>query len=332
MRQSEDRQRQTLRLVVDGATEVTWDPAQDQRGAVGIGQRALVEPSEERGKTLQRLEITARLGGRTLARLVEPFHGVRSRRVRTLDQQVDLARQPDLFAHRLGLDERGVVRGDQLRGIGLDLDRGKGGPTGQADDEECDDYGRRQPSDARDPTARCRPEAAAHERLRNAAAEQQQQWQADQVVREVGHRDTQRHEETELPHERDPGGDERQHPGGGGGRSQPGGGEDAASRHCQALLQCPIGLHHPVHRLDQVVGGQPEDDRKDDQRRRCDREAEESGDAGGPQCAECGDQDGEHHRGAQRKESDHEDGEQRQRHQEGERAEDGIGDRERERR
>ena len=59
VRQSEDRERQTLRLVVDRATEITRDPAQDQRGTVGVGQRALVEASEERGKTLQRLEITA---------------------------------------------------------------------------------------------------------------------------------------------------------------------------------------------------------------------------------------------------------------------------------
>src|SRR5438270_8970530 len=136
VRQSEDRQRQTLRLVVNGTTEVTRDPAQDQRGAVGIGQRALVEPGEKGWKTLQRLEIAARLGGRLPARLVEPFHGVGSGRVRTLDQEVDLARKRDLFAHGFGLDERGVVRGDELRGISFDLDQRKRGPTGQADDEE----------------------------------------------------------------------------------------------------------------------------------------------------------------------------------------------------
>src|SRR2546423_754982 len=90
LRQSEDRQRQTMRLVVNGATEITRDPAQDQRGAVGIGQRALVEPGEKGWKTLQRLEVASRLGGRLPAHLVEPFHGVGSSRVRTLDQQIDL--------------------------------------------------------------------------------------------------------------------------------------------------------------------------------------------------------------------------------------------------
>src|SRR2546430_16936935 len=101
LRQSEDRQRQTLRLVVDGATEITRDPAQDQRGAVGIGQRTLVEPGEKGWKTLQRLEVAARLGGRLPARLGEPFHGVGSSRGRTLGPEGDLARKPGLFAHGL---------------------------------------------------------------------------------------------------------------------------------------------------------------------------------------------------------------------------------------
>ena len=108
-----------------------------------------------------------------LARLVEPFHGVRSSRVRTLEQQVDLARKPDLFAHRLGLDERGVVGRDQLRGIGFDLDGRKRGPTRHADDRECDRCRRRQPSDASDAPARRRPEAAASEGSREAAAKQE---------------------------------------------------------------------------------------------------------------------------------------------------------------
>ena len=265
------------------------------------------------------------------ARLVEPFHDVRSSRVRTLDQQVDLAGEPDLFANCLSLDERGIVRGDQLRGVGFDLDRGKGGPTGQPNDQECDHYWRRQPSHASDATARGRPESATLERPRNASAKQQEQWQADQVVRQAGHHHAQRHEEPELADQRNPRRDEGQHPGSGGGRGQSRVGQNPARRQREALLQRSLTFHHPIHRLDQVVGGQPEHDWQHHQRCGRDRQAEEAGDARSPERTERGNQNGEQHRGAQGKEGDDKDRNQRQRNKQRERTQDGISYRKRER-
>ena len=135
-----------------------------------------------------------------------------------------------------------------------------------------------------------------------------------------------------MPDQRDPRHDERQHAGGGSCRGHSRGRQDAARRQCETLLQGSLAFHHPVHRLDQVVGGQAEHDRQDHERCGRDRQAEEAGDPGGPQRAEGGNQDGEQHRGAQGEEGDDQDRDQCQRHEQHERGQDGICHRERERR
>ena len=110
-----------------------------------------------------------------------------------------------------------------------------------------------------------------------------------------------------MPDQRDPRGDERQHPGGGRDGGQSRGGKDAACRQHEALLERSLALHDAIHRLDQVVGGQPEHDRQDDQRRGCDRQANEAGDPRGPQRAERRNQDGEQHRGPKGQQGDDQD-------------------------
>ena len=271
----------------DRVAEVSRDPLKDQAGPGGIRQDPSVEAAQEIGQALQALQV-ARRSGDSLGRLVtQPLGRHLAGRIRAgifrLEYQVHLPGYAHLLPDGLGCQQRRVRSRHQLGRVGFNLQCGQPRPAGQSDRRQEQDGCHREHCRASQPPSGRSVQPATDQGTRAHTPEQQEPGETDQQVCQIGHRHAQGHERGELANQwdrrRQEGRDllhhrggrnrEGQHPGRSGQGCQPGRRQYPSRGSPDPMTDVARFLRDAVHRLDEVVGGEPDDDRQDRQGGRC---------------------------------------------------------------